>query len=60
MLGASWRRQFIRMLKELDMNLIRIPRKVLRNILRLAIKDCNNCGGGVAMLTAWERVWARD
>ena len=33
------------MLKELDMNLTRIPRKVLRNILRLAIKDCNNCGG---------------
>lgn len=34
--------QDIRMLTELDMNLVRIPRKILRDILRLGIKDCSS------------------
>ena len=30
------------MLTALDMNLVRIPTKILRDILRLGIKDCNS------------------
>jgi len=30
------------MLTDLDMNLVRIPTKILRDILRLEIKDCNS------------------